>query len=244
MTRALSVIDSIPSDTTAPLGSARSTWTDWMGIIAAIGCAIHCAAMPFVIAYLPALGLSFLADEAFHKWMAIGCFAIAVSAFVPGFRRHGRLTPVLIGSAGLALISFAAFGAAGDCCPSSESAKQIGLTDVSACTDAHCQDCPTESSAASANSPTVSESIGVTACTEAHCQDCPSQTGGESVGGSEDSPRHVIHASPTWLGFVLPWLTPLGGFALVGAHLLNRRHCSCCSCESAESSSPAKDSAV
>ena len=47
-----------------------STFRDWLGIVASIGCAIHCAAMPFVFAYLPAMGLSFLADESFHKWMA------------------------------------------------------------------------------------------------------------------------------------------------------------------------------
>ena len=56
------------------LDSSTSTWKDWLGIVASVGCAIHCAAMPFVFAYLPALGLSFLADEAFHKWMALFAF--------------------------------------------------------------------------------------------------------------------------------------------------------------------------
>ncbi|MEM0925351.1 MAG: MerC domain-containing protein, partial [Planctomycetota bacterium] len=46
-------------------GSVLSGWSDWIGMIASIGCAIHCAAMPFVIAYLPSLGLSFLSDESF-----------------------------------------------------------------------------------------------------------------------------------------------------------------------------------
>ena len=49
-------------------------WTDGLGMLASIGCAIHCAAMPFVIAYLPALGQSFLAGESFHQAMAISCF--------------------------------------------------------------------------------------------------------------------------------------------------------------------------
>ena len=69
---------------TTTIETAMSTWRDSLGIIASVGCAIHCAAMPFVIAYLPALGLSFLADEAFHKWMALACFLIAIAAFVPG----------------------------------------------------------------------------------------------------------------------------------------------------------------
>ena len=46
----------------------RRAWADWAGMIASIGCAIHCAAMPLVLAYLPTLGLSWLADEVFHKW--------------------------------------------------------------------------------------------------------------------------------------------------------------------------------
>ena len=68
-----------------------SAWQDSIGIVASVGCAIHCAAMPFVIAYLPALGLSFLADEAFHQWMALFCFLIAIAAFVPGIRKHENM---------------------------------------------------------------------------------------------------------------------------------------------------------
>jgi hypothetical protein len=77
--------------------SSWTCWSDWAGMVASIGCAIHCAAMPFAIAYLPALGLSFLADQAFHKWMVAGCFAIALAAFIPGVRKHGRLTPKYVG---------------------------------------------------------------------------------------------------------------------------------------------------
>jgi hypothetical protein len=72
--------------------SKSSTWKDWMGIVASIGCAIHCAALPFVIAYLPALGLSFLADEAFHKWMALICFLIAIVAFIPQHLKHKSIS--------------------------------------------------------------------------------------------------------------------------------------------------------
>lgn len=64
-------MSTLTASTTKKTNSRMSTWGDWLGMIASIGCAIHCAAMPFVIAYLPALGLSFLADEAFHKWMAL-----------------------------------------------------------------------------------------------------------------------------------------------------------------------------
>ena len=131
-----------PQQATKETGT--SSWRDSLGIIASIGCAIHCAAMPFVIAYLPALGLSFLADEAFHKWMALVCFLIAIAAFVPGIRKHGNWMPVSIAAFGLVFITFAAFGLAGECCPSCSSAAPAAEVSGSTATDtacAACEDC-------------------------------------------------------------------------------------------------------
>ena len=51
--------------------SSRADWTDFAGIAASLGCAIHCAAMPFVIGYLPNLGLTWMAREGFHQWTAV-----------------------------------------------------------------------------------------------------------------------------------------------------------------------------
>ena len=93
-----------------------TTRTDWLGIIASVACAIHCAMMPFIVSYLPALGLGFLADEFFHKVMVFVCFTIALYAFIPGLKQHKKLTPVLFGVFGLMFISVAAFGVEDDCC--------------------------------------------------------------------------------------------------------------------------------
>ena len=87
-----------------------SSRTDWLGVFASIVCAVHCAAMPFIISYLPALGLSFLADALFHKVMVFVCFSIAIYAFIPGLKKHRKWAPVVMGSFGLMLISVAAFG--------------------------------------------------------------------------------------------------------------------------------------
>lgn len=186
-------------------------WADWAGMIASIGCAIHCAAMPFVVAYLPALGLSFLADEAFHKWMAVGCFAVALTAFVPGLRRHGQLTPVTIGSVGLVMISIAAFGFAGECCPTCESsATPVASASTVVCTTSTgCPHCASESLPATSTTSRVSLAS----------LSAPSQS--------------VL----PWGGRLVPWLTPLGGIVLVSAHLLNRRYgclCGCCRSKSSE----------
>lgn len=176
--------------------SKSSAWRDWLGIVASVGCAIHCAAMPFVIAYLPALGLSFLADEAFHKWMALACFLIAIAAFVPGLRKHGSWFPVSVATVGLVLITFAAFGLAGECCASCES---TGGAAVAAAGCEHCDHC------ASCSDDTADSAVAITA---------------------EDSDEEE-----GLLSTLAPWITPVGGILLVGAHLLNRRYgclCGCC----------------
>ena len=111
---------------------------DGAGLVASVACAIHCAAMPLVIGYLPMLGLSWLADPSFHRVMAIACFMLALWAFLPGFRRHGSLTPTFFGSVGVGLLALAAFGLEGECCPSCAS---VAAQPVSGCTDAGCTAC-------------------------------------------------------------------------------------------------------
>ncbi len=190
-----------------------STWRDWIGIMASIGCAVHCAAMPFVIAFLPALGLSFLADESFHQWMALACFLIAIAAFVPGWRKHRRKTPMAVASLGLVLITGAAFGLAGDCCAACAT-PGIAATGPTVCTDACCEHC-----AAAEGTATLPPST-----------ERPSNK-------LKSSRQSAIDGKPEASGmqaFIAPfalWITPLGGILLVCAHLLNRRWgclCGCC----------------
>lgn len=198
----LEITGSLPTNT----NKSVSGWRDSIGIVASIGCAIHCAAMPFVIAYLPALGLSFLADEGFHKWMALICFLIAIMAFLPGLRMHRNWIPVSIGGVGLTFITFAAFGLAGECCPSceavSESEMPAGVPSPKATTmDGGCE-----------------------TCTE--CEACNNKPSDETIYASISGEKEK-----DWLASLAPWITPLGGLLLVSAHLLNRRFgclCGCC----------------
>ncbi|WP_413431886.1 MerC family mercury resistance protein [Crateriforma spongiae] len=213
MSSELFVIDPAPAGGAEPVAkSGWSGWSDWAGMVASVGCAIHCAAMPFVIAYLPALGLSFLADEAFHQWMAVGCFAIALTAFVPGLRKHGRLTPVIIGSVGLVMISVAAFGFAGECCAACEEATTASTV------------APTDP-ASGVNATASSDD-----CTEACCPHCAADE--SSTGESDTAEQTPPSSSSQLVATLVPWMTPLGGIVLVSAHLLNRRFgCSCGCCE-------------
>lgn len=92
-------------------------WADWTGMAASIGCAIHCAAMPLVVASLPSLGLAWLADDSFHRCMAVVCLVLALGAFVPGWRRHRSLLPAVLGGLGVASLLVASFALDGGCCP-------------------------------------------------------------------------------------------------------------------------------
>ncbi|MEO0529018.1 MAG: MerC domain-containing protein [Planctomycetota bacterium] len=133
-------------DTTSVLD--RQTGGDLAGMVASIACAIHCAAMPLVIGYLPMLGLSWLADPAFHRVMAFVCFGLALSAFVPGWRRHRSLAPTLFGSIGVGLLSVAAFGLEGECCPTCATAAEPTPPEAAACSDDGCVHCSHEVEAA------------------------------------------------------------------------------------------------
>lgn len=186
----------------AGLGTAG----DWLGMVASIGCAIHCAAMPFVIASLPAWGLSFLADEVFHKWMALICFAIALTAFVPGWRKHHRILPAALGGCGLMLISLAAFAMEGQCCATCASAvnnsNEQDAQVQAVCKDSCCEACSKNTSVST----------------------LPADPTRENLAGIQAKPWASLRLS------IAPWLTPIGALILVMAHLFNRRFTGSCAC--------------
>ncbi|REK17427.1 MAG: MerC domain-containing protein [Planctomycetota bacterium] len=140
-------------DDTSAAGTAVAglphAWADGAGMIASIGCAIHCAAMPLVLAYLPLLGLEWLAGEEFHRWMAGVCLVLAAAAFVPGWRRHRSWRPAMWGTAGLLVLTTTAFATESNCCATC-SADGGDLTAVSACSDASCSHCKSEQEHAAA----------------------------------------------------------------------------------------------
>jgi hypothetical protein len=67
-----------------------SAWADSLGSTGALLCAIHCAAWPFLLALLPALGLSLFGSEGFERGFVL-CAAILGSASLGwSYRRHRR----------------------------------------------------------------------------------------------------------------------------------------------------------
>jgi hypothetical protein len=84
---------------------------DRVGMIASCACAIHCALMPFIIAFLPLTGLSLLADLR-TEWAFVGVsIAVGLASLVPSYvRRHRRAMPLAIFAGGLCLILLARLG--------------------------------------------------------------------------------------------------------------------------------------
>jgi hypothetical protein len=84
----------------------RRWWhaADRLGATASFLCAIHCAALPFALALLPVVGLSFLADHRFEAGFVVFACVLASVALVSGFRRHRRRLPLLLATPGLMLL--------------------------------------------------------------------------------------------------------------------------------------------
>jgi len=61
---------------------------DRVGATASFLCALHCAALPFVLALLPALGLGFLASHTFERWFIAFATTLATTMLVRGYLRH------------------------------------------------------------------------------------------------------------------------------------------------------------
>jgi hypothetical protein len=61
---------------------------DRVGATASLLCALHCAALPFVLTVLPALGLGFLADHRFERTFIALASVLALTTLIRGYRRH------------------------------------------------------------------------------------------------------------------------------------------------------------
>ncbi|MGH8115222.1 MAG: MerC domain-containing protein [Rhodanobacteraceae bacterium] len=58
-----------------------ATLVDRVGATASFACAVHCVALPFVLALLPLVGLGFLAGHTFER-VFVACAALLASASI------------------------------------------------------------------------------------------------------------------------------------------------------------------
>jgi len=77
---------------------------DRVGATASLLCALHCAALPFVLAVLPTLGLGWLADHLFERIFIAIASAFALTVLIRGYRLHRSPRPLAWLLPGLALL--------------------------------------------------------------------------------------------------------------------------------------------
>lgn len=88
----------------------KSGHLDQLGITASLACAIHCAALPFLITLLPLWGLSFLA----HPWVEFSMIGLSLLvgtwSLAHSYPKHKRIIPILVLIIGFMLIGTGHYG--------------------------------------------------------------------------------------------------------------------------------------
>ena len=69
-------------------------------------CLLHCLLLPFVVALLPFLGQ--FDNDHMHKELLLFVFPVSVIALGVGFRRHGQVSVIYWGTAGLVILMIGA----------------------------------------------------------------------------------------------------------------------------------------
>lgn len=97
--------------------ATTSLRTDVLAVVCSVGCAIHCAATPILLAVLPsATGLRWLANPLFHQIVAIVCAILVLRAIVPGWVKHRSQSVASLAAIGLSLLVLSAFVLPDGCC--------------------------------------------------------------------------------------------------------------------------------
>ncbi|MBS0570861.1 MAG: MerC domain-containing protein [Proteobacteria bacterium] len=97
------------SDHHARESDGLSGAADRLGAAASLLCAVHCAALPFLLAILPALGLGFLASHGFERGFIAFASMLAVTMAVLGYRRHRATRAFVLLVPGLLLLWIGGF---------------------------------------------------------------------------------------------------------------------------------------
>ena len=85
------------------------TNSDKVAISLSALCAFHCLILPLLTVLIPSFAALPLQDEAFHIWMVVAVVPISLFALTMGCKKHKNLSMLLMGTAGLIILSVAAF---------------------------------------------------------------------------------------------------------------------------------------
>ncbi len=82
---------------------------DKFGTAISIACAVHCIALPFLIATLPLIGLSFLLDATAERIFILASICLAAFSLCWGFTIHKRVQALLVFATASIMIISAVF---------------------------------------------------------------------------------------------------------------------------------------
>ena len=211
-------------------------WSFWpvggdrIGVFASVLCAIHCAATPFLLLFLPVFGKVW-AHPASHWIMALLVVPLAAVTVAKGYKQHRRRWVIVSALLG---IGFVLLGAAA---PSFESNSGQNTGNFSI---AGAPESASEGTSDDSNTPaSLSESEGSV------FQESSSSAETASKGGDSDSeagecvdaccPSIQATADGGWKLHVplASILTTIGGLFLIATHIGNLCRCACCDKEKA-----------
>lgn len=78
-------------------------WTlnkDFLGFMASMLCAVHCAALPLILTFSAFSGLAFLGNHLIEFIFLIISAIIAIWSFIPSYRKHYNKKPLKIAVVG------------------------------------------------------------------------------------------------------------------------------------------------
>ncbi|MEC3910735.1 MerC domain-containing protein [Sphingobium sp. CR2-8] len=87
---------------------SRSKWLDGFALCASSLCMLHCLGLPLLFALLPAIAGRVDPGESFHLIMLALAVPTSLFALVQGWRHHHAASLLVMGVAGLALMTIGA----------------------------------------------------------------------------------------------------------------------------------------
>ena len=81
-------------------------YLDICGIGLSLLCVIHCVATPFIILLAPTIG-AYLESELVHEIALIFVLVMALPTFIRGYRQHGNIVSLVLGSVGISFLFLA-----------------------------------------------------------------------------------------------------------------------------------------
>ncbi len=200
-----------------------SHWKDRLGIAASALCAVHCAATPVLLIFLPTLQFTeWMASPLFHQVAAIFCVSLVALSIVPAYRRHRDMRVLSFGGAGLGMILAAAFLLPDYCCGGAHHGHgEVGHGEVG-----HGEVTASSKQTILCNHPS---------CTHDHSVAATGTSSQDEGSGQENDSLVLAGISDSIWAWIQPWMTPIGGFFLIIAHVINMRqnwgscssHCGC-----------------